>query len=152
METQRHNHEWWDAATRIDDIIQRQYAMCASHFGVRTWGAVHISDPEHESAREHGRFRAIAPGRGETPRASEHYRSERHGGDVVGETWVLWSEHAAVEWDEWGENIIERERRGEHVTGGWVTLYRLMAILAEQFGAENVRLSASFDQWQRNWG
>jgi hypothetical protein len=40
-----------------------------------------------------------------------------------------------------------RERRGDYLKGGWATLFQLMALLAEQFGADNVRLSVWFDQW-----
>jgi hypothetical protein len=40
-----------------------------------------------------------------------------------------------------------RERRRDYLNGGWATLFRLMAELAEQFGADNVRLSVWFDQW-----
>jgi hypothetical protein len=142
--------EWWTAAIRIDDIVQRNYAMFASLFGIRNYrdfGDAPNLDPEHASAREHGRFRAIAPGRGEPPRASEHYSRERNVGDVVGETWVLWSELAVIDWAEEGENLIEHERRGDHLNGGWDALFKLMEILAGQFGAENVRLAVSFDQW-----
>lgn len=84
-------------------------------------------------------------------------------GGGVGETWVLWHELAAIDWNEEGELYIEvepphrvcdepalgrrRERRGNYLNGGWATLFTLMRVLAEQFGADNVRLSVWFDQW-----
>lgn len=73
-------------------------------------------------------------------------------GGQVGETWLLWSEIAAIDWDE--EGLIEEltpqlrpERRGDYLRDDWATLFKLMAVLAEQFGANNVRLSVWFDQW-----
>jgi hypothetical protein len=36
--------------------------------------------------------------------------------------------------------------RGDYFNGGSVTLFRLMEVLAEQFGADNVRLSVWFDE------
>jgi hypothetical protein len=82
----------------------------------------------------------------------------------VGETWALWRELAAIDWDEecdgyvleypepahdgWGPGpVTRRARLGDQLKGGWATLFKLMAVLAEQFGAENVRLSVWFDQW-----
>jgi hypothetical protein len=162
VEIRRPDSEWWDAAICIDDIVQRQYGMFASLFGVRNWVGVRDVVPEKERTLEHGCFRAIAPGRGEPQRASEYYRSERGDReDVVGETWVLWSELAVVNWDEEGEDYIDEEglrcgepgpgrrheRRADYLTGGWATLLKLMEILAGQFGAENVRLAVWFDQW-----
>lgn len=146
-------HEW-TGAIRISDIVYRQYGMFASLFGVENSGA---------EARELGRFRAIAAGRGAPPDASYLYEEERDAmGGVVGETWVLWTELAAIDWDEEGEYYIDvgppyvvhvdpgpgrrRERRADYRNGGWATLFKLMAVLAEQFGGDNVRLSVWFDQ------
>lgn len=153
VETREAGSEWWDSAIRIHDIVYRQYGMFASLFGVRN-GA--------KGATGAGRFRAIAPGRGAPPGASEFYAEElaSYGGGV-GETWVLWSELAAIDWDEEGADFIgiepphilcgepgpgrRRERRGDCLNGGWETLFKLMTTLAEQFGADNVRLSVWFD-------
>ncbi len=147
--------EGWESAIRIHDIVQRSYSMFASLFGVRNSGS---------EVTELGRFRAIAPGRGTPSGASEFYakESDSYGGGV-GETWVLWNELAAIDWDEEGEGYIDneaphyvyaepgpdrrRERRGDYLNGGWATLFKLMADLADQFGADNVRLSVWFDQW-----
>jgi hypothetical protein len=143
---------WYDLLP-IDDIVYRQYGMFASLFGVRNWG--------HQRAVEHGRFRAIAPGRGEPHGVSARYRSEREGNGAVGETWVLWSELAAIDWEEEGGEYIgeddmvyatpgpgrRRERRDDYLNGGWATLFKVMEALAEQFGADNVRLVVWFDQW-----
>ena len=131
--------------------MYRQYGMFANLFGVRN------GDPEHVTAV--GRFRAIAPGRGVPADASPYYAQETHG---TGQTWVLWSELAAIDWNEEGERYIveewpgrqypdpgpgrRRERRGDYFNGGWVTLFRLMEVLAEQFGADNVRLSVWLNQ------
>ena len=149
VETRTPGSEWWDATIRIDHIVYRQYGMFASLFGVRN-GA-----PGDEQ------FRAIAPGRGVPPGASEDFSSD-FGGFGVRETWVLWSELAAIDWEEEGEEYIDeepphivygepgpgrrRERRGDYLNGGWATLLKLMAVLAEQFGPDNVRLSVWFDQ------
>jgi hypothetical protein len=75
---------------------------------------------------------------------------------------VLWSELAAIDCEEGGRLYVgdepphavygelgpgrHRERRRDYVNGGWVTLFRLMEALAEQFGADNVRLSVWFHQ------
>lgn len=152
-ETREPNSEWWDSAIRIHDIVYRQYGMFASLFGLRN-GSNLVTDV--------GRFRAIAPGRGKPPGASEFYVEEldNYGGGV-GETWVLWRELAAIDWDEEGEQYIgdeppyyisiepardrHRERRRDYLNGGWATLFKLMSELAEQFGADNVRLSVWFD-------
>lgn len=147
--------EQWDAAIRIHDIVYRQYGMFASLFGVRNDG---------NGATEVGRFRAIAPGRGAPPGSSGYYAEELDGsGGGVGETWVLWSELAAIDWDEEGKHYIavepphsvsvvpgperRHERRGDYRNNGWATLFTLMRVLAEQFGADNVRLAVWFDQW-----
>lgn len=153
VETRTPGSEWWDSAIRIHDIVYRQYGMFASLFGVRNGG---------NGPTAVGRFRAIAAGRGAPSRASEFYAEEvdSHGGGV-GETWVLWSELATIDWDEEGEMYIgdepphlvsvepgsgrRRERRGDYLNGGWATLFTLMAALAKQFGADNVRLSVWFD-------
>lgn len=128
--------------------------MFASLFGVRNGGS---------GTTEDGEFRAIAAGRGMPPSASDYFEEQWRNSGGVGVTWVLWSELAAINWDEEGECYIEdapphyvqaepgpgrrRERRGDFLNGGWATLFKMMALLAEQFGAENVRLAVWFDQW-----
>jgi hypothetical protein len=103
----------------------------------------------------------LPQGRGEPQGTSESYRNDRDGNGAVGETWVLWSELAVLNWDEEGGEYIDeddlvrstpgpgrrRERRGDYLNGGWATLFKLMETLAGQFGAENVRLVVWFDQW-----
>jgi hypothetical protein len=89
VEIRRPKWECWEAAIRIHDIVERNYGTFASLFGVRNWGEGPTSDSDYERTLEHGRFRAIAPGRGEPPGASEHYRNERHFRSLVGETWIL---------------------------------------------------------------
>lgn len=86
------------------------------------------------------------------------------GRGAVGETWVLWSELAAVDWDEEGADLVweqpprgwdyaepgagrRHERRGDYLVAGWENLMQTMATLAQQHGAENVRLAVWFDQW-----
>ena len=153
VEVREPNSEWWYAAIRISHIVDRYYGMFASLFGVRNGG---------QESTEDGRFRAIASGRGAPPGASEYYRREwdEHEGGV-GETWVLWSELTAFDWEEEGSKYVDeqgyvyaepwpgrrRERRGDHLDGGWATLFRMMQALAVQFGEENVRLAVWFDQW-----
>lgn len=145
----------WAAAFEVG-YVDRAYGMFASLFGVRN-GA-------ERRASEEGRFRAIAAARGEPPDASVAYLQDRDANGGVGETWVLWSELAAVDWDEEGEEIIweqpprgweyadpedgwRHERRRDFLWGSWTTLFERMATLAERFGAENVRLAVWFDQW-----
>ncbi len=141
----RPEHGWWYGVVRIHDLVHRNHGMLAGLFGVRNGRSGGVA--------EVGRFRAIAPGRGDPPGASEPYLDERDNyGGQVGETWLLWSEIAAIDWDE--EGLIEEltpqlrpERRGDYLRDDWATLFKLMAVLAEQFGANNVRLSVWFDQW-----
>jgi hypothetical protein len=154
VETREPGTNQWDAAFEIHDIVYRHYGMFASLFGLRN-GDTTVS--------ETGRFRAIAAGRGAPPGASASFVEDRDGyGGAVGETWALWSELAAVNWDEEGEYYIDdepphavydepgvgrrRERRGDYLKGGWADLFSGMASLSEQFGAENVRLAVYFDQ------
>lgn len=154
VETRKPGSEQWDAAFEIHDIVYRQYGMFASLFGLRNGD---------ETVSATGRFRAIAAGRGAAPDASAAYLEDLDSyGGGVGETWVLWSELAEVDWDEEGEYYIgdepphfvysepgpgrRRERRGDYLNGGWVDLWQGMASFAEQFGAENVRLAIYFDQ------
>jgi hypothetical protein len=77
---------------------------------------------------------------------------------------VLWSELAAIDWDEEDAYYIgddpphqvyagprparrreRRERRGDYLHSGWAILFQQMAHLAERVGADNVRLSVWFD-------
>ncbi|HEU4785033.1 MAG TPA: hypothetical protein VFS83_16980, partial [Ktedonobacterales bacterium] len=101
VETREPGSEWWDSAIRIHDIVQRSYSMFASLFGVRNGSS---------GATEVGRFRAVASGRGTPPGASEFYAYEIDNlGGGVGETWVLWSELAVIDWNEEGELYIGDE-------------------------------------------
>lgn len=154
VEVRQPDSDWWDSIVLIDDLVYRQYGIFASLFGLRNGNT---------TINETGRFRAIAAGRGAPPFASPRYLEDRgEGATVVGETWVLWSELAAIDWDEEGAYYIadepphyvsgdpgpgrRHERREDYRNGGWATLFTLMESLAEQYGAENVRLSAFFDQ------
>jgi len=135
--------------------------MYASLFGVRNWSN-RMLPHDVERVIPVGQFRAIAPGRGAPPNASPEYERDRYVG-VVGETWVLWTELAAIDWDEEGEQYVDdeppylvsgwpgpgrrHERRRDHLNGGWATLFKLMEVLAEQFGSDNVRLCVWFNQW-----
>ena len=96
------------------------------------------------------------------PQGVSWFYMDRYDDSCVGATWVLWSELAAIDWDEEGDGFIENEspfvyaesgpgrrleRRRDYLNGGWATLFELMAVLAKQFGVENVRLAVWFDQW-----
>ena len=143
----------WAATIRVDDIAHRSYGMFASLFGVRNGG---------EGATAVGRFRAIAPGRSMPDDASVFCWDEFVADQGLHATWVLWSELAAIDWEEEGKSYLDEasphlvyvksapgrrhERRGDYLSGGWATLFKLMATLAEQLGADNVRLTVWFDQ------
>jgi hypothetical protein len=151
VETLLAGEVWWDAAIRIRFIADRSYGMFASLFDVRNVGPA----PGTKN------FRAIAPGRGVPPNASEHFLAE-YDPAGIGATWALWSELAAIDWEEEGQEYVTEEppyhlyhepgpgrrhvRRGDYLHGGWVTLFALMRVLAERFGADNVRLSVWFDE------
>jgi hypothetical protein len=161
VETRSPPEVYWDAAIQIRHIVHRQYGMFASLFGVRNTSRTSTSGYIGNGVTTVGRFRAIAPGRGVPEGASEQY-AETFDSAGIGATWVLWSELAAIDWEEEGEDYLDegpphevhaepgpgrrRERRGDYLHGGWVTLFELMRVLAEQFGADNVRLSVWFDE------
>lgn len=167
VETRERDYEGagWESAIRIRDIVHRSYSMFAGLFGVRNYLVRdRLPRPDYYNVVAVGQFRAIAPGRGAPLQASRWYVEERddYGGPVA-ETWALWSELAAIDWDEEGEIYIaedpshvisilpglgrRRMRRRDSLYGGWATLFKLMEVLAEQFGPDNVRLSVWFDQW-----
>jgi hypothetical protein len=107
IETREAGSEWWDSAIRIHDIVYRYYAMFASLLGVRN------GDPENVTAD--GRCRAIAPGRGAPLHPSQYYALESHG---AGQTWALWSEFAAIDWEEEGKRYTaERPYPVDGLTG-----------------------------------
>lgn len=154
VETWDAANEQWDAVVLIDHLVYRQYGMLVSLFGFRNGGP---------TPSENGRFRAIAAARGAPPSASPRYLDNRGDLDwVIGETWVLWRELAAIDWDEEGAYCIgddpphyvcgdpgpgrRWERRSDYRNNGWATLFNLMATLAKQFGEDHVRLSIWFDQ------
>ena len=162
VETHEPENEWWNGTIQIHDIVRRNYGMLASLFGVRNAG-YEVREGSDWWENKIYRFRAIAPGRGVPPGASQAYQEEdREGCGAVGETWALWSELATIDWDEEGAFYIgeepphsmydepgpgrRRERRGDYLWGGWAPLFQHMAQLAEQYGANNVRLSVWFDQ------
>lgn len=122
---------------KIDHLVHRSYGMFSGLFGIRN----------------HGEFRPIAPNRGEPPGPSNEFSMDHDGSGAVGTTWITWSEMSAMEWEEeeeaaQAEQALGRppRRRKDYLVGGWLTLYKLMEVLAEQSGPENVRLSVWFDQ------
>ena len=148
-------------AIQIYDFVRRNYGMIASLFGVRNEG-YEVREGSDWWENKVYRFWAIAPRRGVPPGASPAYQEEHESLAPVSETWALWSELAAIDWDEEGAFYIgeepphieydepgpgrRRERRGDYLHGGWATLFEQMAHLAEQYGADNVRLSVWFDE------
>jgi hypothetical protein len=146
VEVKRRDWDQWDGVIRIRFLVWRSYGMFGSLFGWR--------NEDHE-------FRPIAARRGSPEHVSEEYFVERDSyGGQVGETWALWRELAAIDWDEEGEAYIDdigaivgyepgpdrhRERRRDYLTGGWALLFEMMALLARDHGPDNVRLTVWFD-------
>src|SRR5258706_10512639 len=118
--------------------------------------------------RNYGRFRPTAEGRGAPDNCSNEFHAEwQDGRGLVGTTWVLWSEIAAIDWDEEEQDeepdekeaqeesemsatlspipsvdlLPDRYHRRDYLRGGWVMLFKLMELLATEYGADGVRLS-----------
>jgi hypothetical protein len=152
------DHRWgeWHGVIRIDSLVHRSYGMFASLFGLRNYG----------------RFRPTAEGRGVPDDWSSEFHAEwRDGRGNVGTTWVLWSEIATIDWDEEEQEkekdeedeqeesgqsttpspiplvhpTINKHHRRDYLRGGWVTLFKMMELLAADYGADGVRLSVWFD-------
>lgn len=138
---------WWSGVISVRSFVHRSYGMFASLFGERNMG---------------NEFRPIAAQRGAPEGISDEYAEARVGygeSAEIGETWILWSELAAVDWEEEGQLYLgedgnvhsypapgrRRERRKDYLVGTWALLLEMMALLARDYGAENVRLVVWFD-------
>lgn len=134
-------HEHWHAVVMIEDLVDRSPGMFRSLFG----------------HRNHGEIRPIAKGRGLPPDASVEVKSACEDDGAVGTTWILWSEIAAIDWDEEETEMplldidalyytpAEPARRKDYLVEGWGTLFKIMEVLAAEYGPEGVRLSVWFD-------
>jgi hypothetical protein len=67
-------------------------------------------------------------------------------------TWVTWSELKVINWQEKAHlpldetnPLSELPTRQDVVTPGWAALFRIMEILAHEYGDERVRLVVWFD-------
>jgi hypothetical protein len=148
------DREWgeWHGVIRICYLVHRSYGMFASLFGIRNYG----------------RFRPTAEGRGAPDNCSNEFHAEwQDGRGLVGTTWVLWSEIAAIDWDEEEQDeekdeadekeesgqsnspgpttlvhpIIQPYHRHDYLRGDWATLFKMMELLAADYGEDGVRLS-----------
>jgi hypothetical protein len=133
----------WRAAVRIDNIVERNYGMFGSLFGVRN---------------DYG-FRPIAAERGVPFGISSdlvrYYEMPADPADrgpdwALSPTWISQRELQSVDWQELGEQPEPGtppgplRRREEVVTPGWRTVLDIMEVLARQFGDDGVRLVVWF--------
>ncbi|MFJ7127327.1 hypothetical protein [Streptomyces sp. NPDC098101] len=93
-------------------------------------------------------FRPLAEDRGFPGDASEGLREEfaDYGGPdcVYGTTWLTWAELAAVDWQETDGSGTRSRVSAAGPDTDWGRVWRVMHVLAEVHGAENVRLVVWF--------
>ena len=118
----------WNGVIHIDSLVDRAYPVFAALFGVRGGGIV---EP-------------IAQGRGIPQDKSNEVYFAHPWVMGVAPSWISWSEITIVNWQHVAE---EAELSSEQplVTPGWALLFRLMEVLAQHYGDENVRLVVWFD-------
>jgi len=129
----------WQGIIRITWLIQRNYPMFGSLFGIRNLYA----------------FRPLAAERGFPPDVSNGVLEDAQNMGAVGITWLAYTEVQQIDWEEYGQPIImkatgmlpEAHRRKECVTDDWDLLFAMMRMLAARAGDEQVRLIAWFDQY-----
>lgn len=126
----------WVALVRIDRLVERNYGMFGSLFGVRN---------------DYG-FRPLAPDRGAPGDSSpdlERWGAEPEPPFPSEPSWITWGELRAIDWDERGTKPRPGEalapRRQEVLTPGWNTALGLMEVLAKQFGDDGVRMVVWFE-------
>lgn len=125
----------WAALVRIDRLVERNYGMFGSLFGVRN---------------DYG-FRPISPTRGvpdDSPPELERWGEEPEPPWEGEPSWITWGEIRAIDWDERGDKPRPGEalglRRSDVLTPGWATALDLMEVLAKRFGDEGVRMAVWF--------
>ncbi|HEV8192678.1 MAG TPA: hypothetical protein VGP82_14525 [Ktedonobacterales bacterium] len=131
------NDPWagWTPVIRITDLVERNYGMFGSLFGVR--------NDYH--------FRPIAPDRGQPSDLSaelEEWSEIPVPPWDWAPSWITWGDLRAMNWEEPGdvppEGIHTGIRRRDVLSPGWRTTLDLMERLAQQFGEAGVRMSVWF--------
>ncbi|GAA3085254.1 hypothetical protein GCM10010449_06260 [Streptomyces rectiviolaceus] len=93
-------------------------------------------------------FRPLAERRGLPDDASDGLRGQfaAYGGpdDVHGTTWLTWAELAATDWQETDASGTRSRAAAAGTDSGWGRVWRVMSILSEVHGSENVRLVVWF--------
>ncbi|MFF3312747.1 hypothetical protein [Streptomyces sp. NPDC002952] len=93
-------------------------------------------------------FRPLAEGRGFPNDASDGLRRDfmAYGGpdDVHGTTWLTWAELEVTDWQETDASGTRSRAAVAGTSTDWGRVWRVMAILSEIHGAENVRLVVWF--------
>lgn len=119
----------WNGMIRINYLVDRAYGVFAALFGRTSSG---IFDP-------------IAQGRGIPEDKSNEVYYDHPEAIGVAPSWIGWNEIKAVDWKRVAEDAEWSSEDGPLVTEGWALLFRLMEVLAQQYGDENVRLVVWFD-------
>lgn len=118
----------WNGAIRVNRLVDRAYHVFAALFGVRSFGI----------------FNPVAQERGTPEDRSNEVFAEKPWVMGVAPSWISWSEIKSVDWQQVAE-AAELPPEPALVTVGWALLFRLMDVLAQHYGDENVRLVVWFD-------
>jgi hypothetical protein len=122
-------NERWFPIVKIHELVGRRPEIRISLFGSYNFGVLNEDDEPPP----------VAAGRGLPPDASrdvviDSEIEESHSSNFS-HTRILWSEIAQTTWG---------QAEGERLWNGWQALFDIMARLAQDYGAEHVRLVAWF--------
>lgn len=121
--------DWWCVLTNVMIWVERNYEMFARLFGVRDRHGIQPVAPD----------RGLPDDRSDELEAELDWYRDRPPGDLFGTvefhspSWITLATLQEIDLDE------------EIVTPGWERLFTVMELFAEEYGAENVRLVAWFD-------
>jgi len=130
--------DFWYGVIRIRHLVDPSYAMFGSLF-------------DHDNIFD---FTPVAAHRGFPEYLSDAVLGEGIGPQdgVYDPTWVSWSELKVIDWQEKANLTLDETdplsdlpTRQDVVTPGWAALFRIMEILAHEYGDERVRLVVWFD-------
>ena len=133
VEVQDQNNDW-RGVIQIDHLVQRSHRMFSLLFG----------DKDDDD------LDVIAGRRGiPIPHSDEVAFGLQRGPDPIHPSWISWEELSQIDWD-----LYDRR---DTLRGGWVTLMRMMELLAQDidygwgtaWGAGRIRLVVWFDM---PWG
>jgi hypothetical protein len=128
-------HRYWGGIISIYMLVERHYDMFHLLFGRGT-----ISD-----------ILPLAAERGFPEDISDEIWRDSDYASVVTPSWIMWSELAAITWEERNGVMVHITDSGAKsedwitLSAGWATLFDMMRLLADRFGQSKVRLVVWFD-------